>query len=112
MNDNKWLEESAALDQIMESLGLEAESEQFYINGYSMPIALIQRNELWKIKKVGTRESPSYTLVATHKVGDETVSKVLVSRTYCIELVKIDPLYSPIHTFMLFLDELAQVKHI
>ena len=74
-----WMEESSALDNMIDSLGFEVESDVVYINGYSGPGAAHPKSELWKIKKSVQNvkedlETVPYTVVATHHVGQDSVS--------------------------------------
>merc|ERR1712241_406726 len=74
MNHQEWMDESSALDKMIASLGFEAKSDEIYVNGYSDPMSINQRNELWKIKKPSqgakaNLETVPYTVVATHHVG-------------------------------------------
>ena len=74
-----WMEESSALDNMIGSLGFEIESDVVYINGYSGPGAAHPKSELWKIKKSLKNvkedlETVPYTVVATHHVGQDSVS--------------------------------------
>merc|ERR1712241_1042361 len=74
MSHQDWMDESSALDKMIASLGFEAKSDEIYVNGYSDPMSINQRNELWKIKKPSqgakaNLETVPYTVVATHHVG-------------------------------------------
>ena len=79
MSEQDWIKESSALDQMIKSLGFEVDENKLYVNGYSDPWAIKQRNELWKVKKTSQNvkenlETVSYTVVATHHVGEDSVS--------------------------------------
>ena len=52
MSEADWIKESAALDQMIESMGFQVKSDEIYINGYSSPWAFKQRSELWKVKSM------------------------------------------------------------
>ena len=74
-----WMEESSALDNMIGSLGFEVRSDVVYINGYSGPGAAHPKSEMWKIKKSiknvkADLETVPYTVVATHHVGQDSVS--------------------------------------
>merc|ERR1712241_1171047 len=74
MSHQDWMDESSALDKMIASLGFEAKSDEIYVNGYSDPMSINQRNELWKIKTTlqdakANLETVPYTVVATHHVG-------------------------------------------
>merc|ERR1711936_212583 len=77
MSRQDWMEESSALDKMISSLGFEAKEDEIYVNGYSDPMSINQRNELWKVKTMSKNakenlETVPYTVVATHHVGDDS----------------------------------------
>merc|ERR1712109_399090 len=77
MSEQDWIKESSALDQMIKSLGFEVDENKLYVNGYSDPWAIKQRNELWKVKKTSQNvkenlETVPYTVVATHHVGENS----------------------------------------
>merc|ERR1712109_450828 len=77
MTVEEWMNESADLDKMIESLGFKSKSDEMYVNGYTSPMAFNQRSELWKVKETEEKslkslETAPYTLVATHTVGDNS----------------------------------------
>ena len=79
MSAEDWMEESSALDNMIRSLGFGVESDVVYINGYSGPGSAHPKSEMWKIKKSLKNvkedlETVPYTVVATHHVGQNSVS--------------------------------------
>ena len=50
MNLNDWIKESSDLDEMIKFMGLPVDSEKMYVNGYSSPWAVHQKNELWRVK--------------------------------------------------------------
>jgi len=74
MNHQDWMDESSALDAMIKAMGFAAESDELYVNGYSDPMSIHQRNELWKVKKTpearnNNLETVPFTVIATHHVG-------------------------------------------
>merc|ERR1712241_1556989 len=74
MSEAERIKESAALDQMIESMGFKVKSDEIYINGYNGPMSFQQRSELWKVKETSHNpkenlETVPYTVVATHHVG-------------------------------------------
>ena len=74
-----WMEESYALDIMIGTLGFKVESDVVYTNGYSGPGSAHPKSEMWKIKKSLKNvkedlETVPYTVVATHHVGQDSVS--------------------------------------
>ena len=79
MSEAEWIKESAALDQMIESMGFKVKSDEIYINGYNGPMSFQQRSELWKVKETSQNpkenlEAVPYTVVATHHVGLRSVT--------------------------------------
>ena len=50
MNLDDWMKESSDLYEMIRFMGLPVDTEQMYINGYNDPMALHQKNELWRVK--------------------------------------------------------------
>merc|ERR1712241_410950 len=65
----EWMKESADLDKMIESLGFKSKSDEMYVNGYTSPMALNQRSELWKVKET---EEKSHKSLETVPVGDNS----------------------------------------
>ena len=79
MSAEDWIEESYALDIMIGTLGFKVESDVVYTNGYSGPGSAHPKSEMWKIKKSVKNvkedlETVPYTVVATHHVGQDSVS--------------------------------------
>ena len=50
MSLDDWMKESSDLYEMIRFMGLPVDTEEMYINGYTDPMALRQKNELWKVK--------------------------------------------------------------
>ena len=50
MSIDDWTKESSDLYEMIRFMGLPVDTEEMYINGYTDPMALRQKNELWKVK--------------------------------------------------------------